>query len=158
MNIFLLDRNPEKCARYHCDKHVIKMILESAQIMCSVLWKTGVYAPYRPTHLSHPCVIWAGESVTNWLWLKSLATALNCEYRYRFKKSNDHRSYLVILALPIPTIPDCGLTPHVQVMPETYRCTNPVRAYRHYYVHEKAKIARWTNRTMPPWFKTRSVA
>lgn len=57
MNIFYLDDDIETCARYHCDKHVIKMILESAQILCTVLWINQIPAPYRSTHKHHPCVI-----------------------------------------------------------------------------------------------------
>lgn len=152
MNIFILDKDIEKCARYHCDKHVLKMILEYAQILCTVLWQTDVAAPYRPTHSKHPCVIWAGQSLSNWLWLKELATALNSEYRYRFDKSCNHKSFDVIAMLPQPNIPDLGLTPHVQAMPIVYRTNNPVNAYRQYYVNNKAHLAKWTKRTTPAWF------
>ena len=54
MNIFILDNNIEKCARYHCDQHVVKMILESVQILCTALNKKGMQTPYRSTHVKHP--------------------------------------------------------------------------------------------------------
>lgn len=81
MNIFYFDEDVDTCARYHCDAHVIKMILESAQILCTVSWMHEIPAPYRPTRQKHPCVIWSNESMANWLWLKDLACALNQEYQ-----------------------------------------------------------------------------
>ncbi len=69
MNIFALDTDPVTCAQYHCDKHVIKMILESVQMLsttCSIL---GAEAPYKPTHANHPCTKWVRESWENFGWL-----------------------------------------------------------------------------------------
>ena len=79
MNIFYLDEDTEICAQYHCDKHVVKMILEYAQILCTVLHELGQEAPYRPTHRNHPCTVWARESLDNWIWLRALCQALNQE-------------------------------------------------------------------------------
>lgn len=152
MNIFYLDEDITKCARFHCDKHVIKMILESAQILCSVLWMHDVKAPYRLTHIHHPCVIWANESLSNWLWLKDLAKALNDEYKYRFNHEKNHKSYDVILNLEVPSIIDHGLTERPQVMPDEFKQVDPVKAYRAYYKARKREIARWTKRDIPAWF------
>lgn len=68
MNIFVLDSDPEIAAKYHTDKHVIKMILESAQMMSTVVRYVGLDAGYKSTHLNHPCTIWARTSLSNWLW------------------------------------------------------------------------------------------
>jgi len=38
MNLFILDTDPDKCAEYHIDKHVTKMQLECAQMMCTNHW------------------------------------------------------------------------------------------------------------------------
>ena len=104
MNIFILDRNPEKCARYHCDKHVVKMVLESAQILCSVLHMRGEDAPYRPTHISHPCVKWANSSLSNFSWLVELAIQLNEEYKFRYEKLVNHKSIEVVIFAPSITL------------------------------------------------------
>ncbi len=152
MNIFYLDSDITQCARYHCDKHVIKMILESAQILCSVLWMHHIKAPYKPTHLHHPCVLWANHSLSNWLWLKQLAGALNEEYKYRFNHKKNHKSYDVIQALQNPTIIDLGLTERPQVLPDEFRQTDPVRAYRQYHKARKQHLAQWTKREIPAWF------
>ena len=153
MNIFYLDKDIQLCAQYHCDKHVIKMILEYAQILCTVLHKRGKLAPYHPTHINHPCVLWAGESQENWEWLRNLAQALNEEYRFRFDKLINHKSYNVILTLPSPDLPRMGLTERPQTMPDEYKVMgDPVAAYRNYYIHGKQKILAWRKRGAPWWY------
>lgn len=155
MNIFYLDDDIKTCAQYHCDKHVIKMILESAQILCTVLWLNQIPAPYRPTHRNHPCVIWANQSLSNWFWLRDLATALNDEYRYRFNHDKNHKSYDVIVSLSPPPIIDIGLTEVPQVLPDEFKSTNPTDAYRQYYALRKSHFAQWTKRPMPKWFSVK---
>jgi hypothetical protein len=152
MNIFYLDADIEKCAHFHCDKHVVKMILESAQILCSVLWMHQIQAPYKPTHLRHPCVLWTNESLSNWLWLKKLAYALHEEYQYRFNPKKNHKSYDIILHLAIPPILDKGLTARPQTLPEECKQIDPIEAYRSYYKTHKRHIAHWTKREIPDWF------
>ncbi len=154
MNIFVLDFNIEKCARYHCDQHVVKMILESAQIVCTALNEKGFTTPYRSTHVKHPCVLWAGTSFANLQWLKRLARALNREYRYRYRRSGDHSSLAVIDQIEDFTFESEGLTDFPQVMPERYRVPgDTVQAYRNFYVAEKLRFARWTRRKRPVWIE-----
>lgn len=71
MNIFYLDEDIECCAKAHVDRHVIKMILETAQILSTVCVQHHVSAPYQATHPKHPCTLWAGEFLDNWFWLKN---------------------------------------------------------------------------------------
>ncbi|MGD8386852.1 MAG: hypothetical protein PVG49_06905 [Desulfobacteraceae bacterium] len=157
MNIFVLDLDIDRCARYHADRHVVKMTLESAQILCTVLYENGISSPYRPTHRKHPCTLWAGRSLSNWSWLRRLALALNREYRYRYRRDQDHASARVVRQLLPPPIADIGLTEFAQAMPEAYRIPgDPVRAYRSFYIGEKAGFATWTRRRTPEWF-VRSV-
>lgn len=153
MNIFVLDSNIKKCAEYHCDKHVVKMILESAQILSSVLRINNINCGYKITHPNHPCVLWTGKSLSNWRWLRELAKALNTEYRFRFNKEKNHKSFDLTQGMPIPRIPDCGLTPFVKIMPEKYQHKNPVNAYRKYYLGEKKAILKWTKRSIPFWIQ-----
>ena len=157
MNIFILDRNPEKCARYHCDKHVVKMVLESAQILCSVLHMRGEDAPYRPTHISHPCVKWANASFSNFSWLVELAIQLNEEYKFRYEKRVNHKSIEVVNLCAEYRFEDIGLTPFMQCMPDRYRFqNNPVRAYRAYYKGDKRSFAAWKRRGAPSWYPVNS--
>jgi len=153
MNIFVLDLDIPTCARYHADRHVVKMILESAQMLCTVLNEHGIVAPYRSTHRRHPCTLWAGASLSNWLWLRELALNLNAEYKYRFDRRADHDSAAVIQSLPLPPIADIGLTEFAQAMPAAYRVPgDAVQAYRAFYIAEKARFASWTKREIPWWF------
>lgn len=152
MNIFYLDCDLTKCAQYHCDKHVVKMVLESAQILCTVMHENGMRAPYKSTHVKHPCVIWAGLSLDNWLWLKAFALELNKEYQYRFDHQEPHKSALVIDALQSPPIAAGGITDRPQVMPAEYQVVgNPVAAYRQFYLGEKRRLLKYTRRSLPDW-------
>lgn len=152
MNIFVLDENIEHCAHYHCDQHVVKMILESVQMLCTALNKKGFVTPYKSTHLKHPCVLWVEQSYDNFLWLQQLCVALNQEYRYRYAKSSDHKSMAVLAQLSGMHYPALGLTEFAQAMPEQYKqAGQPVQAYRDFYRAEKMAFARWTKRSMPEW-------
>ncbi|MHC4600639.1 MAG: pyrimidine dimer DNA glycosylase/endonuclease V [Planctomycetota bacterium] len=153
MNIFVLDLNPEKCARYHVDRHVIKMVEDGARMLCTVVNLHGGKSPYRSTQPKHPCTLWAGRSLSNWEWLRSLTLALNREHRHRFDREEDLPAAAVVRRLQRPRLPKEGLTDFPQMIPEKYRVPgDPVRAYRAYYIGEKSVIALWTHRRTPPWF------
>lgn len=152
MNIFYLDHDIQRCAHYHCDKHVVKMVLEYAQILCTVLHEVGKEAPYRSTHRKHPCTIWAGESLDNWFWLRELCYALNEEYQFRFEHSISHKSAIVASGLESPELPSLGITERPQAMPDKYRVAgDPVSAYRNYYLGEKRHLLKYTKRGLPYW-------
>lgn len=150
MNIFILDTDKTKCAQYHLDRHVVKMILEYAQLLSTACRHTGLDVGYRSTHINHPCSKWVRESKDNWLWLRDLSTELNREYTHRYGKS--HKSYDVIKSLPVPNLPDKGLTKFALAMPDEYKVSDPVQSYRNYYNGGKVKIATWKNRNKPYWF------
>ncbi len=152
MNIFILDTNIEKCAQYHCDQHVVKMILESVQILCTALNKKGFTTPYKSTHIKHPCVLWVEESFDNYSWLKHLALALNAEYRYRYERDSDHKSISVLNEIAHCNYESQGLTEFAQAMPDKYKVPgDAVKAYRQFYLGEKMKFAKWTKRSIPDW-------
>jgi hypothetical protein len=158
MNIFLLDKNIRKCARYHCDQHVIKMILESTQILSTVLHSNGMQTPYRPSHQKHPCVIWTGQSLQNWLWLRELVFQLNDEYKYRYNSLVNHKSYEIAKKLEVPSLPILGLLEHPQIMPEEYKVPrNPIKAYRNFYIFNKSRFATWRKRKAPEWYKSELI-
>lgn len=139
MNIFVLDPCPIAAAQALNDKHVVKMCLESAQILCTVHHGYGLDAPYRPTHKNHPCTRWAAESHGNYIWLRRHAVAIGEEYTRRYGKV--HKSHLVVDALPtlLPSeFPKVAMTPFVLAMPEQYQCADAVESYRNYYKAEKA--------------------
>jgi len=152
MNIFVLDRDPKVAARMHCDKHVPKMILETAQMMCTVVATYGHHTPYRPTHARHPCTIWAGQSRANWNWLTEHGRALCAEYTKRYGKVHKSQSVIEWCALTHTELPDVPQTPFAQAMPEQYKNECAVIAYRAYYMGEKAPIATWKTQA-PDWWR-----
>jgi len=100
LNIFVLHSDPEICARFHCDKHVGKMLLESCQIMSTaVQLELGkeIEGLYKKTHINHPCVKWCRESKNNFGWLWRLASYLHNEFIYRFGKTHKSHELLTIL-------------------------------------------------------------
>ena len=152
MNIFILDTDIETCAQYHCDQHVVKMILESVQMLCTALNKQGFTTPYKSTHIKHPCVLWVEESFGNFLWLKDLALALNTEYRFRYERDTDHKSISVLNEITNCIYEDRGLTEFAQAMPDKYKVPgDAVKAYRQFYLGEKMQFAKWTKRSVPNW-------
>lgn len=159
MNIFVLEQQPELAAQYHCDKHVVKMILEYSQLLSTahrVL--DGEDAPsilYKQTHINHPCAKWARESTSNYEWLFNLLHQLHREYRFRYDR--EHKSARLLNALfNFPTqLPFGDITPQPLAMPDHCKITgNPVASYRNYYIQEKAYFATWKKREMPFWFVT----
>lgn len=144
MNIFILDTNPELAAQMQCDKHVVKMVLESAQILSTVCG-----GPYKPTHQNHPCVLWASRNRVNFAWLRKHALALCAEYTARYGRV--HKCQAVIEAVRPPRTLPIGITEFVQCMPEQFRGSDPVQAYRKYY-HSKS-FAQWNRgRPAPYWW------
>ena len=160
MNIFVLDRRPGVAAVYHNDSHVVKMILESAQLLCGVHHMTGGTAPYRLTHKNHPCSIWARQSLSNYRWLSRLFYALHEEWIYRRGCEGVHAAVQKLVGLPEPHLNDIGLTPFHQAMDEQYKHADAVEAYRHYYicakrgyyVKDKWKPSTWKRRGAPYWY------
>lgn len=152
MNIFILDLDLVKCAQYHVDKHTVKMITESAQMLSTTVRLSGIDAGYKIAYQNHPCTKWARESLSNWLWLKDLSLYLNDEWQFRYDHSRNHKSYDVIKSLPIPDIEDLGLTPFAICMNNEFKVNNdPVQSYRNYYIKTKFKLFNWKNREMPEW-------
>lgn len=153
MNIFVLDENPVKCAEYHLDKHVIKMIVEQTQVLCGVHWMLGNEAPYKLTHKNHPCSIWARECIENYVWLCDLTRELCKEYTFRYGKK--HKTELVLdwCMINLPKLKENGdLTPFALAMPDECKVGSAIDSYRNYYIKHKANIATWKNRNKPSWF------
>ena len=151
MNIFVLDEDFDKCAQYHVDRHIVKMITELAQMLSTTVRLSGIDAGYKLTHQNHPCTKWTRESLSNWLWLKTLANHLNTEWQFRYDHSCNHKSFDVIELLPIPDIVDVGLTPFALAMPDDCKLADPIQSYRLYYKKYKTHLFNWKKREMPEW-------
>ena len=153
MNIFYLDEDPKKCAEYHNDKHVVKMILETAQLLCGVHWVIGSEAPYKLSHKNHPCSIWVRSSLENYLWLCELGLELCQEYEYRYRKTHKSKQIIEWCLINKPKIPDLPFQSPPQAMPlECKVDDNSVESYRNYYREKKKSFCNWKNREAPYWF------
>lgn len=160
MNIFVLDQDPVLAAQMQCDKHVIKMTLETVQLLSTAITELGGTGPYKPTHKNHPCAIWARQSYKNWCWLFQHGRALAAEYQYRYGKEHACAKLLTKTELRFPDVPKPNTlyTPpqcmpdHCKVNPNRNVWFDAVDAYRRYYVFEKLQFARWTRRPRPDWW------
>ena len=145
MNIFYLSEDPKKAATMMYNKHVVKMILESAQLLCTAhLIADGPDAnvPYKATHKNHPSAIWARESTSNYEWLYKHMLALGEEYTKRYGKI--HLTILKcsgVLNKAPKNVTKAEFTPMPQCMPDQYKVDgNSVEAYWNYYEAEKVSV------------------
>ena len=174
MNIFYLDHSPKVAAQYHVDSHVVKMILETAQLLSTahriidgkknvttINRKKTVWTHpdplmdatlYKATHVNHPSAVWVRESKDNYEWTYSLFCELCDEYSFRYGKVHmtDQKLRHALKAAP-SGIPNIGKTPVAQAMPDYCKDRDPIQAYRHYYAIAKRDIHRYTKRKMPVW-------
>jgi len=159
MNIFYLDSNPKQAAIYHCDKHVVKMIVETCQILCSVHFRWNNHQPwmYKPTHQKHPSTLWAGDNPAHYMWLHKLGLELCAEYTRRYNKQ--HACYdLLTKLIEVPT--DLLLTIEAnwsdppQCMPDDCKRPFAIDGYRNYYRYKKTTISMKWNKDRdyaPDW-------
>lgn len=155
MNIFILHENPEIAASYLCDKHVLKMIIESFQMLSTTRRYYGddTSVLYKPTHINHPCTMWVKESKQNYNWLVRHVKAIHDQYYLRYRKTHySFRLLYDIVKEELKQQPDVGLTPFALAMPNEFKNKNAVKAYRSFYVHEKYFFARWTHPSFPPYW------
>ena len=158
MNIFYLDRDPVKCAMMHCDKHVVKMILEYAQLLSTAHHEIDGDPSidcYKATHKNHPSAVWARENRSNYQWLWQLLNNLLVEYTFRYGKIHKtERSGIFENLRQLPHELRGGkFTDPPQCMPDYCKDDDAVIAYRNYYIREKSYMARWKNTDSPPWYK-----
>ena len=164
MNIFALDPDPVQAARWHVDKHVVNMPRETAQMLCTVLRASldtkqladverSLGVPlHKTTHANHPCTVWVGENISNWLWLKALGLALLDEHQHRYGTNrSDYRGF--IASLPIPPLAKRARTPFALAMPEWIKEAGlpPCTAYKVFYTNHKTHLFSWKRRKAPAW-------
>jgi len=145
VNIFYLHEDPIKAAKLQYNKHVVKMILESAQMLCTAhheIMGDDADVPYKRAHVNHPSTIWARRSAQNYVWLYDHFVALAQEYKKRYGK--DHLSYTkcepYLRFLP-GGLPYTGFTQPPQAMPDEYKNECSLQAYWNYYIGDKSHIA-----------------
>lgn len=158
MNIFVLDRDAQVAAEMQCDKHIPKMVLESAQMMASAVIRHGIDTselpltkqgtPYKGGYKNHPCTVWAGINRSNFCWLADHAISLCDQFILRFKKVHSCVEPIFTLTSLMDVIPKGIKTPFAQAMPDEYKHKDAVTAYRSYY--RSKEFAKWEKGTPPP--------
>ena len=147
MNIFYLDKDPYKAAEFQYNKHVVKMILESAQMLCTAhhhydpFGDTYIEIPYKKAHYNHPSTIWCRQNKNHYRWLYNHMIALGQEYTARYGK--EHLSItkcrLPLFQYPVG-MPDGKFKQPPQCMPDEYKHESAIHAYWNYYIGDKASI------------------
>ena len=143
MNIFVLDKNPFKAAEYHYDKHVVKMILETAQILETVRSLWDIPCTLKPTRMHHPCVKWAQHPV-HFAWLSHLGLGLLDEYEKRYNRVHKYASLIEDNSCLMGTVDRFYPKNWVYCMPDKYKIDGYiVESYRNYYMSKS--FAKWIN-------------
>jgi len=160
MNIFFLHRAAPIAAQMHADVHVVKMILECAQLLSTAHHSFDSPVTYKPTHANHPCAVWVRQSRLHYQFCQELAMALCREYRMRFSKT--HKSEELIAGeLRHPPV---GLTTSKWIepplaMPDEFKTDDLVESYQRYYASKNDKmVLRWhRGANLPPFWFTLKV-
>lgn len=181
MNIFYLHNDQYECAKMHNDKHVVKMILEYAQLLSTahryldgalsvglspsgrkktsyVLMGELNSILYASTHINHPSAIWVRKSKENYLWLANMLVSLCEEYTHRYGKTHkvEQTGLCFVLLKNIPqNIGNEGWSEPTPAMPDEYKVPgNSIQAYINYYLGAKRHLANWKKRSIPSWYVT----
>ena len=166
MNLFILSRNIQECVEFMFDKHIVKIILEAVQMLCTAIWMLDAESEihqkiklYKIAHKNHPVTIWMRTSLENYIWTLDLVEAMHQEWKYRYNHTDkEHKSYILSTYLreyapSADKFPSVGLTPFAMAMPDECKREDPIEAYRIYYQSpEKRKLASWKKRDKPSWF------
>lgn len=141
MNIFYIHTSPYTSAKAMSDKHVVKMILESAQLLSTahhLLNSQNAPLLYKPTHSKHPSAVWVRQSKAHYDWLYQHFIALCEEYTKRYGKVHGTDTKLrKLLATPPINLLDNGFVPPPCAMPDEYKDGNSLSSYRKYYEAKK---------------------
>ena len=149
MNIFFLHKDPSRAAKAQCDKHVVKMVLETTQMLSTAARRQGHDVGYQSAYPKHPMTIWVGDTRDNFCWTLQHAIELSKEYTVRYSKLHASQKVIDNIHEYYPNISFDNITEPPQCMPDEFKCDNYVRAYRDYYIY---KIGEW--KRPPKWFQS----
>jgi len=156
MNIFHLHRDPKICAKYHCDKHVVKMVLETAQMLSTAYQQICEIDTdlYKIAYPKHPMTIWVSKSENNFKYALSLGSWLAYQYRLRYNKKHKSQEIIDVISNEklnnfIDNVQHVEFTPPPLCMPEQYKVSNYIESYRYYYKKKKKRFARYTGVDTP---------
>jgi hypothetical protein len=146
MNIFVTSFNPNEAASYLDDKRVVKMVLESAQMLSTAINQNGGNGPYKDNHINHPCSIWVRKSRANYLWLVQHFSSLCAEYTNRYNKTHKCSQFIPKFIEGQKYI-KLGIRTNFQNCTTFKHIDNVTLAYK-MYLYEK-----WKNdKRVPTWY------
>lgn len=155
MNIFVVDEDPYKSGFSLCNKHVVKMPLETAQLLCSsVSLLSKIETPYKKSFINHPCTIWTRRSSDNFEWLLTHGFAICDAYFTEYGKQHKAREVIDWCSKNKPNkdlFEAVAMTDRPKCMPDYCKLDSVVDSYRNYYRKEKIKFAKWNKREVPKW-------
>ena len=181
MNIFYLHEDPIQNAKWHIDKHIVKMATEYCQLLSTAhrvldgemyLGKTknnrnikrwllqdereGLLM--KASHVNHPSNIWVRETSSNYMYLWKIYMATLAEYTHRYGKRHGSGRASLSLMRPPKNIKQGKCTTLPQCMPDNCKVLgDPIQAYKNYYINEKYYFANWKSREIPEWFKEKDT-
>ena len=165
VNFFYLDKDVEKTAKYYCDKHVVKIPIEIAQILSKIHHILKTKIDYQKIYQNSKVVsetlgpyVWSLSSLENYIWTCNLGLELIKEYKHRFNKTY-HKTEEVLQYLldNLPPIEKRGITPFIMTNKYDmfqYISKDPVKNARYNYAEMKCVDDKWTKRKKPNWFIT----
>jgi len=178
VNIFYLHREPKTCAEMHLDKHVVKMIIEYAQLMSTAhrvldgeeyydktangrkikRWRMAdpkfENGLMKASHVNHPSGVWVRASKENYMWLNRMWNYLLLEYTHRYGKRHACADRMDVLYVWPENIPDVPFTEPTPAMPDECKIAgDSIASYHKYYIEKKVSFAKWTKREIPTWFQ-----
>ncbi len=155
MNIFFLEKDPRLCAQAHVDRHVVKMILESSQLLETAHIVNNSVTPYHTGTIgwkNHKCAVWVRESRANYEWLCDLGVELCKEYTNRYGKIHSYVERFSWYKNNVPNIPDIGMTtPAMAIEKSCIIEGDPIGSYRKYYNTCKRHLFNWKSGIIPEW-------
>ena len=175
MNIFYVNKDATEAAISLVDSHVVKMILESCQLLSTEhrlldgvpvkdKTKTGRNVTryllsdsrndilYQSTHINHPSSVWCRQTVENYQWLHTHLMSLLNEYTYRYGKIHKCTNVAVALyQVPNNILSGKFTDPTPAMKPEFLIGKDSLKSYRNYYIKGKVHLHKWTKREMPRW-------
>lgn len=160
MNIFVLDEDPTIAARYNCDTHVCKIILESAQLLALAHIDLTTAPPqlnatkYKvKSFANHPITKWVCTNKANYKWLSQHAVSLCEEYTLRYGRAHATEPILRYFNTAIPNLQESAYhSDFVQAMPDEYKRDCAIEAYRVLYKTAKRHLVRYRLGNIPHWF------
>lgn len=177
MNIFYLHKDPQICAEMHCDKHVVKMIIEYAQLMSTThrildgeqyldltangrkikRWRMHdsqmEQGLMKASHINHPSNVWVRAGKENYMWLYQMWLCLMKEYTHRYEKHHACESRIKYLMSPPKNISVATFTEPTPAMPDDVKVAgDSIKSYHNYYINNKTHLASWKKRNKPEWY------